>query len=284
VKHKALGKGLSALIVDRGISQDQRILFLPISKIRASSQQPRQSFDSKELSRLAQSIRQHGVILPIIVRPMNDGYEIVAGERRWRASCEAGLEKIPAIVKKIEDSQSLELALIENLQRQDLNPIEEATGYSFLIQEYDLTQEQVAERVGKDRATIANLLRLLKLPVEIKNLLLTRELTTGHAKSLLAINSKDRMIHLAMLCVRHQWPVRTLEEKIKQLHGVIKSNNQNKPAIQDPNIDSIVSSIRNRFSTKIVLKQTQKGKGYIHLEFYSPEDLSRILELLSGGE
>lgn len=282
MKHKALGKGLNALIVDRGISQDQRIIFLPVSQIVPSKQQPRQAFDEDELKRLAVSIRMHGVILPIIVRQITNGYEIVAGERRWRASREAGLDKIPAIVKKIEDVQSLELALIENLQRQDLNPLEEASGYSFLMQEYQLTQEQVAERVGKDRVTIANLLRLLKLPVEIKDLLLAQQLTTGHAKALLAINSKERMIQMALLCVHNQWSVRSLEEKIRALHGT-KKTNRDKIDSPDADIESAVTAIRNRFSTKIVLKQTRKGKGYIHLEFYSPEDLTRILDLLCGG-
>ncbi len=280
MKHKALGKGLGALIPERKAIPEDHVQNIPLGQIKPTPFQPRKEFNPESLSELAESIKEKGVILPIVVRPVATGFELVAGERRWRAAKLAGLDRIPAIVKTLSDISALETALIENLQREDLDPLEAANGYRMLQEEYQLTQEEVAQKIGKDRATIANALRLLKLPPEIQHFIQTQELTTGHAKVLLGVKSPDLIIQLGTQAAKQQWSVRMLESKVKQLSR--EASLPKNPPPLDPVIESILDSLKRRFSTKITFKPNKNGTGSITLDYYSSDDLARILEILNG--
>src|SRR5215475_1478974 len=195
---KALGRGLSALLGTPDLDENEQLRELDIERILPNAQQPRKTFDEDSLNELANSIRTHGVVQPIVVRPLEDGFfQLIAGERRWRASQRAGLTKVPAVVRESGEHDALEIALIENLQREDLNPIEEAQAYERLITDFGLTQEEVARRVGKNRTTIANMLRLLRLPPEVQQWLRENRLTTGHAKALLSLSDLDAILESA---------------------------------------------------------------------------------------
>ena len=283
MKRKALGKGMSALIRDKNTRSDSRIQNVPLDQIKPSSKQPRRHFDPAKLQELAASITECGVIMPILVRPVVGGYELVAGERRLRATRLAGLDEIPAIIRHVQNSQALEITLIENLQREDLNPIETANGYQILQEEYHLTQDSIAQRMGKKRSTITNTLRLLKLPHEVQREIINKTLTTGHAKALLSLRNKKNILDLAGLTIREGWSVRDLEKKILKLNSP-KKNSQPAQPTYDPLIQSAIDQLRRRFATKIAVKPRQKGGGSLILEYYSDDDLARIIEILGGGQ
>jgi len=218
-KKGGLGRGLDALFVDNSIEEisTANTVRLRINEIEPNRDQPRKTFDEEALSELADSIAQHGVIQPLLVRPVSDGYQLVAGERRWRAARLAGLSEVPVVVKELSDSETMEIALIENLQREDLNPIEEAEGLQLLIDTYGLTQDECAKRVGKSRPAITNALRLLNLPSELSVLVKENRLSTGHARALLPIGSKEKMIELADEIIRKELSVRETERMVKML-------------------------------------------------------------------
>ncbi len=283
MKRKALGKGMGALIREKSTRPEARVQPIPLSQIKPSPGQPRKQFDPEKLKELAASIATCGVILPILVRPTAGGYELVAGERRFRAASIAGLTEIPAIIRNIADSEALEMTLIENLQREDLNPIEAANGYRLLQDEYRMTQDDIAARVGKKRSTVTNTLRLLKLPNEIQREIITGNLSMGHAKALLAAPHKKLMLDLAGLTIREGWSVRTLEDKISTLNSPKKSAETRQP-VQDPILLSAVDQLRRRFATKIAIQPRRKGGGKVVLEYYSDDDLARLLEILGGGQ
>ena len=283
MKRKVLGKGLSALITERPIERQDRIQYLNIQDIEPAPNQPRRAFDSNALSELAESIKSQGVILPVVVRSLGSKYGLIAGERRWRAAQIAGLKTIPAIIKQVSDEAALEIALIENLQRQDLNPLEAAMGYKLLLDEYGLTQEQLSIKIGKDRATVANTIRLLKLPETIKTMLLDEQLSAGHAKALLGLKSERNQIKLAELTIQNQWSVRQLEQKIRSLNDMQKTQPKDSSLRLDPVWESAMDSLRRRFATKVQLKPKSKGGGTILLEYYSSDDLLRIMDLLGGN-
>ena len=276
-----MGRGLSALISTAPSPQDnEELREIEIDLIRPGEQQPRNTFDEAKLQELAQSIRATGIIQPLLVRRRGGLFELVAGERRWRAAQMAGLTRVPAIVREIPDENLLELALIENIQRQELNAIEEANAYRRLIESLGLTQDEVAKRVGRDRTFITNYLRILKLPNEIQSLLEQEKLTFGHARALLGIADPQMQRRLAQRIHKNNWSVRETEHRIRNL------NSQRPPAVAppqhvDPNIRAAEAKLRRRFGTQVRIVSAKAGTaGRIEIEFYSAEDLSRIYDLL----
>jgi ParB family chromosome partitioning protein len=282
MNRKPLGRGLSALISTAPSPQDnEELRDIEIDLIRPGEQQPRNTFDEAKLQELAQSIRATGIIQPLLVRRRGGLFELVAGERRWRAAQMAGLTRVPAIVREIPDENLLELALIENIQRQELNAIEEANAYRRLIESLGLTQEEVAKRVGRDRTFITNYLRILKLPNEIQSLLEQEKLTFGHARALLGITDPQMQRRLAQRIHKHNWSVRETEHRIRNL------NSQRPTAVVvpaqniDPNIRAAEAKLRRRFGTQVrIVSGKPGGAGRIEIEFYGAEDLNRIYDLL----
>jgi len=269
----ALGKGLESLIPERG----EEIVYLDISRIFPGEQQPRKTFRNDSLKELAASITERGVLQPVIVSRVGDGtFRLITGERRWRASSLAGLKKIPALIKNVASRDSLEIALIENIQREDLNPIEAAEAFNRLITEFHLTQEELSEKVGKDRATIANYLRLLKLPEEIKSLLYNGALTIGHAKALLAIEGKANQIEAARKIIKRGLNVREAELLSKKVATPPRAHE-----MKDPQVASLEEKLIKHLGTKV--RVMNKGKrGKIEIEYYSLEELDRLLDILMG--
>jgi ParB family chromosome partitioning protein len=270
----ALGRGLDALIPEKG----SEVISIDIRKIIPSAHQPRKIFNDSSLRELAQSIKEKGIIQPIVVSKNNDGsYSLIAGERRWRAASFAGLEKIPALVKKTDEKDSLEIALIENIQREDLNPLEMAQAFEHLMITYKLTQEELSEKVGKERATIANYLRLLRLPDEIKRLLGEDKLSMGHAKALLGIEDRQKQIEIAKTIVDDGLNVREVENFTREREKTKRKNRKDVPI--DPNIKDIEDRLRQNLGTKVKLLHKGK-KGKIEIEYYSLEELDRLLDIL----
>ncbi len=269
----ALGKGLEALIPEKG----EEVIYLDIDRIFPGEQQPRKTFRDDPLKELAASIKEKGVIQPVIVSRVGDGtFRLVTGERRWRATALAGLKKIPALIKNMASRDSLEIALIENIQREDLNPLETAEAFSRLITDFNLTQEDLSDKVGKDRATISNYLRLLKLPEEIKPLIYNGSLSTGHAKAILAIDGKVNQIEAARKIIKRGLSVREAEVLSRKISRPpkVKSN-------KDPQISSLEEKLIKSLGTKVrILNKGKKGK--IEIEYYSLDELDRLLEILLG--
>jgi ParB family chromosome partitioning protein len=274
MQRKTLGKGLAALIPHAKGTERAGIVNIPISQIKPNPYQPRKT-DSIELqNELIASIKEKGIIQPILVRKKDEGYEIIAGERRYKAAKSIGLYTIPAIIKEATDSEVLELALIENIQRKDLTPIEEANAYRQLIEELSLTQEELAKRLGKNRATIANALRLLKLPIEIQNKIETGEISTGHAIALLMIEDPQKQIMICNRIINEKLSVRETERLIKSFKPRRKKIKQ-----IDVHIKKLEEDLSKLFGTRVkVEKYGEKGK--IIINFFSLEDLERIVEIL----
>lgn len=279
-----LGRGLSALISTAPSPQEiEELREIEIDLIRPGDQQPRTSFDEARLQELAQSIRASGIIQPLLVRRRGGLYELVAGERRWRAAQLAGLTRVPAIVRDIPDENLLELALIENIQRQELNPIEEANAYKRLIESLGLTQEEVAQRVGRDRSFITNYLRILKLPNEIQILLEQEKLTFGHARALLGVADAQIQRRFAQKIYKNNWSVRELEARIRSL-GKQPQAAPSPPRNDDPNIRAAEAKLRRKFGTQVrILPARNGGPGRIEIEFYSADDLDRLYEMLASA-
>lgn len=285
---RALGRGLSALIPDvvEGSGGRQEVVELPLTEIEPNPYQPRMNFDEVSIGELKRSILEKGVIQPIVVRRIEGGYQIVTGERRWRAVREAGLPTIPSIIREVSSTEEMiELALVENIQREDLNPIDEATAYRMLMEECRLTQEEVARKVGKDRSTIANLLRLLKLPDEVQERILDGELSMGHARALLSLEEQADQVHLCREIIKHTWTVRKVEETVKARQRGIPHKEQENPSKSewDPLVRSIEEELQRRFGTAVHIVKGRR-KGRIEIEFYSDRDLERVLNLLTGEE
>ncbi|WP_169084055.1 ParB/RepB/Spo0J family partition protein [Paenibacillus sp. PL91] len=277
---KRLGRGLDALIPSLSVNDDDKVIEISLSQLRPNPYQPRKTFDEDSIKELAESIKQHGIIQPIIVRTVLKGYEIIAGERRFRASQFCGNATIPAVVRSFTDQQVMEIALIENLQREDLNAIEVAIAYQALIDKFKLTQEELSMKVGKSRSHIANFVRLLSLPSEIKDNVSRGTISMGHARALVGIKDDKVQKELADLTVSLEWSVRELEEAIQKL-DTKQPEDKTKPnqKKRDPYIDHLEESLRERFKTTVKIKQ-QKDKGKIELQYYSKQDLERLLELL----
>jgi ParB family transcriptional regulator, chromosome partitioning protein len=283
MNRKPLGRGLSALISTAPSPQDnEELREIAIDLIRPGEQQPRNTFDEAKLQELAQSIRATGIIQPLLVRRRGGLFELVAGERRWRAAQIAGLTRIPAIVREIPDENLLELALIENIQRQELNAIEEANAYRRLIESLGLTQDEVAQRVGRDRTFITNYLRILKLPNEIQSLLEQEKLTFGHARALLGVTDPQMQRRLAQRIHKNNWSVRETEHRIRALNAQNPSPAAAPIRQLDPNLRAGEAKLRRRFGTQVRIVSAKAGSaGRIEIEFYSADDLNRLYDLLT---
>lgn len=279
---KRLGKGLDALIPSLHVNDDDKVIEIALKELRPNPYQPRKTFHEDSIAELAQSIKEHGVIQPIIVRTVLRGYEIIAGERRFRASQQCGLERIPAVVRKFTDQQVMEIALIENVQREDLNAIEIAHAYHALVDQFQFTQEELSVKVGKSRSHIANFLRLLQLPDEVKQHVSRGTLSMGHARAIVGVKDDKVKKELAELTVKNEWSVRFLEEYIKQMEDSKHPNKEKvKDKKRDPYIDQLEETLRDRYHTTVKIKQ-QNNKGKIELLYYSKDDLERLLEMLQG--
>lgn len=277
-QRKALGRGLSALLGTPDLETD-RLREIDIDRLLPNTHQPRKNFDEASLSELADSIRAHGVVQPIVVRPLDDGFfQLIAGERRWRAAQKAGLTRIPAVVREAGEHSALEIALIENLQREDLNPIEEAEAYHRLIFDFGLTQEDVARRVGKNRATIANMLRLLKLPPEVQQWLRESQLTTGHAKALLSLSDLNAILDSARKIIQGNYSVRQAEMLVSR-YGRGRSDKEDPQTREsvDPNVKAATRALEQALGTKVTIQENE-GKGKIEIHFYSFEEMNRLYE------
>ncbi|MGO0063914.1 ParB/RepB/Spo0J family partition protein [Brevibacillus fluminis] len=278
--NKGLGKGLGAIISSNVEAESDQVTEAPVAKIRPNPYQPRREFDAAALQELAESIKEHGIISPLIVRKSIKGFELVAGERRLRAAKEAGLAKVPIIVKEYTDQQLMEIALIENLQREDLNPLEEAEAYEKLIQHYSYTQDALAKKLGKSRPHVSNILRLLQLPDKIKQLVTQGALSMGHARALIAVEDQELQWKLANETITKGLSVRQLEELVQQMN-VSRETKAKKNAKKDKALVQLEERLRNRLGTSVHIKKGNK-KGKIEIEFFSQEDLERILELLQA--
>ena len=283
-KRPALGKGLGALIPDIEKEDRKNFLFCGIEEIVPSRYQPRKDFDEGKLAELAASIKEKGIIEPLIVRKRDGGYELIVGERRWRAAQRAGIKEVPVIVREATTAEALELALIENLQREDLNPLEEAEAYKRLMEEFRYTQEELAKRIGKDRTTVANAVRLLKLPQEIKACLADEAISSGHARALLGLESPEEQKTACAEVVKRGLSVRETERLVKRLH-VRRSKREEgtKPARQeDEHLGYLEETLRRFLGTRVRIPK-KGSKGKIEIEFYSEEDLERIVEIIMGS-
>lgn len=295
VAKKGLGRGLSALIKDGTAEKKEPeavkapapgVHTVPVDRIRSNRYQPRRHFQDEALSELAESIKVHGVIQPLLVRKTAEGYELIAGERRLRASGIAGLKEVPVTVIEAEDKVSLELALVENLQRENLDPMEEAEGYQVLTDKFSLTQEQIAERVGKARASVTNSIRLISLHPEVKAMISARLLSAGHAKVLLGLEIQEEQLALAKRCSAEGLSVRELEKTVNRIKAAPRKPRAARTDIPKEHLNYLVNKMHSHFGTSIRLSPSQtyangkKRKGVIEIDFYSNDDLDRILNLL----
>lgn len=283
---KGLGKGLDALFEDNRYDLEEQAggeTLLRLSQIEPDKNQPRKFFDEKALEELAASIKEHGLIQPIIVSALGDDrYRIIAGERRWRACRLAGLEEVPALVRDYTEQKISEVSLIENLQREDLNPIEEALGYRNLMELYGMTQEKIAETVSKSRSAIANTLRLLTLPEQILDFIKTGELSAGHARTLIGLEDPDTQLALANRMITEELSVRQAEELVK------KSKKQEKPApLPDPAVAQALKELETRAAggvgNKVLIRHKANNKGKVEIQYHSVAELEKIIEILEGG-
>lgn len=277
-KQSGLGKGLNSLLLENNVDNLASSSTLPINEIIPNKEQPRKTFDEEALQELADSIRQHGVLQPLLVRPMTTGgYQLVAGERRWRASRLAELKEVPVIIKELSDTEAMEIAIIENLQREDLNPIEEAEGLQALIDKCDYTQEQVAVSVGKSRPAIANALRLLRLPVEVREMTKNGDISAGHARALLAFDNQAIMLEVANSIVSNKLTVRDVEKLAKR---PAQSEQKAKAKRRDSFYDEVELSLTEALGRRVKV-YNGRSKGTLEIEFYSIDDLKEIANSLA---
>ena len=282
-KRVALGKGLGALLPELGQAESNALLYRGIEEIIPNPSQPRKHFDESKLQELAESIREKGILEPLIVRKTDQGYELVVGERRWRAAQKAGLKEVPVLVKDLEGRDALEISLIENLQREDLNPIEEAEAFKHLIEEFHISQEDLSQRIGKDRTTVTNALRLLKLPLEVREQLLQNRITSGHARAILSLENKEKQKELCALIMKKGLSVREAESLAKRWAAKLRKGTPSarKKGDLEDQLHSLQDALRKCLGTKVHI--TQKGtRGKIEVEYYSHQDLERIVEAILG--
>lgn len=288
---KGLGKGLDALIPPGTVAEKKENYeaskngeqgtetIVKITKVEPNREQPRKNFDEDALQELADSIKQFGVIQPIVVQDRKDHYEIIAGERRWRAAKLAGLKEVPVIIKNYTEQEIVEISLIENIQREDLNPIEEAQAYKRLLTEFNLKQDEVAERVSKSRTAVTNSMRLLKLSEDVQQMVINDMLTTGHARALLAIEDPEEQYTIAQKVFDERLSVRDVEKLVKNLHKPVKAKKMNDKTLEIIYKD-IEEKLQQMLSTKVSVISKGEGAGKVEIDFYSHEDLDRLMELL----
>jgi ParB family chromosome partitioning protein len=277
VKKTGLGKGIGALLT---VVEEERGNYFscPIEDIKPSKSQPRKTFATDKLDELAASIREKGIIQPLVVRKMGDHFELIAGERRWRASQRAGLREVPVVIQDVSDDIAVEMALIENIQREDLNAVEEAEAYHALLEKFSLSQEELARRVGKERSTVANSLRLLKLPAEIKRDIVEERLSMGHARALLALDSPEQLKRGREEIIGKHLTVREAESLVKRL----KSNRVRPPRKQlDPQMTDLVEQLKRHFKAKVALRQGSRG-GKLEISYANLDDLTRIIDIITS--
>lgn len=280
-KKSALGKGLGALIPnDNGSKENNKLSVISINLIRSNEDQPRKAFDDEKIAELAQSIKEHGIIQPIILNKKDNSYIIVAGERRWRAAKLLGLKEIPAIIMELTEKNILEVSLIENIQRQDLNPIEEAIAYKKLLSDFNLTQEELSKRVGKSRVAISNVIRLTNLCETVKQYLIDEVITEGHGRVLLSIEDPEIQCEVAQKVIDEKLSVRELERLVRYLGSEKKEKDKEKVREINPYYKDVTERLQNYFGTKVSISN-KNNKGKIEIEYYSNEDLQRILEIIN---
>lgn len=288
---KGLGKGLDSLIADKvgekaaaqAIEEGKQEVFVPIAKVEPNQEQPRKNFDEDALLELSESIKQFGILQPLLVQDKKGYYEIIAGERRWRAAKLAGLKEVPVIIKNLTDQEIIEISLIENIQRENLNPIEEAMAYKRLLNEFHLKQDEVAERVSKSRTAVTNSMRLLKLDERVQQMVVDDMISTGHARALLGIDQGDRQYNLAQKIFDEKLSVRETEKLVKKLQ------NQKEEISKKPEEDTMAiiyqdleQKLKNIIGTKVSIHQKGNNKGKIEIEYYNREELDRIMELFNS--
>src|SRR6185369_6137759 len=285
MNRKALGRGLGALLSsDRSTDIGAEPADLPVASIAAGPMQPRSHFDEASLQSLAESIKTHGIVQPLVVRPKGSGYELIAGERRWRAAQLAGLERVPVVIRNVPDENLLEFALIENIQREDLNPIEEALAYKRLIESVGLSQDALAARVGRDRTYITNYLRLLRLPEDIQNLVREGRLSPGHARTLVTLETEDLQRRLARQIIEGALSVRATEELVKKSTGKNRDARSTRPApVVDPNVRAAETKLRRILGAQVKILQAADGRGKIEIGYSGEQDLNRLYDLLTRG-
>lgn len=305
VRKAGLGKGLDSLIPSTGAKNKrndgptgekekivekvvEKIIEKPvelkvkINEVEPNREQPRKKFDEDALLELAESIKQFGVLQPIIVKKKDDYYEIIAGERRWRAAKIAGIKEVPIIVKEFTDQEIVEISLIENIQREDLNPIEEALAYKRLMEEFHLKQDEMAERVSKSRTAVTNSMRLLKLDERVQEMVIDEMLSTGHARALLAIEKSDEQYETAQRIFDEKLSVRETEKLVKDMHKVPKTQNKEKDLQMEAVYKQLEEKIKGIVGTKVSIQRKNKNKGRIEIEYYSQDELERIIELFES--
>ena len=282
MEKKALGKGLSALIPQRqvaaapeSVGAGESILQIPVNDVKTNKYQPRTEFNKEKLEELVSSIREKGIVQPILVRKSSDGYELIAGERRLRAVKALGMEKVPAIVKDVDDLAMLEISLIENIQREDLNPIEEANAYQKFLTDFSFTQDKISQVLGKDRSTVANTLRLLLLPKKVQDFISSNSITAGHGKAILALPSEEERLRVSNLVVKKGLSVRETESLVTKRLGPKRARILTK----DSEITVVEDELRRMFGTRVRILHGKK-RGKIQIEYYSKEDLERIIAIL----
>lgn len=280
-KKSALGKGLGALIPEEKVvlKEENKPSVISLNLIKSNIEQPRKSFDDEKIAELAQSIKEHGIIQPIVLNKKGNSYIIVAGERRWRAAKLLGLKEVPAVVMELTDKDILEISLIENIQRQDLNPIEEAIAYKKLLNDFNLTQDELSKRIGKSRVAISNTIRLTALSDTVKQYLIDEVITEGHGRALLAIEDPELQCEVAQKVIDEKLSVRELEKLIK----FIKAEKKPKERVRElnnPYYKDVTERLQNYFGTKVSISN-KNNKGKIEIEYYSEEDLQRILEIIN---
>lgn len=281
-KKLALGKGLSALIPDESYSNENKnnTLTISINKIKSDKDQPRKSFNSEKIAELTESIKTHGVIQPLILRKVDDDqYIIVAGERRWRAAKIAGLKELPAIIMDLSESEILEISLIENIQRQDLNPIEEAIAYKKLIDDFKMTHEELSKRIGKSRTSITNTMRLINLDERVQQYIIEGVISEGHGRALLGIKDAEIQYELAQQIIDEKLSVRELEKLIRKIMEPTNKKDINKQEL-NPYYKEIKNQLQDYFGTKVNISN-KNNKGKIEIEYYSEDDLQRILDIIN---
>lgn len=274
-KLSGLGRGLDSLFADNSVEEiNSSVNKLRIMEIEPNHNQPRKDFDEKALSELAESIEQHGVLQPLVVRPLANGsYQLVAGERRWRAARIAGLTEVPVVIKELTDEEVIEIAMIENLQREDLNPLEEALGYRYMMDELKITQEQAAEKVGKSRPAVANALRLLKLPNEVQEMVKNNLISPGHARALLGFDSDDMILQTAKMIIKENLSVRDVETLVKKSKKVPKAS---KKQIRDKFFNEVELALVENLGRKVKIKEAKQDAGVLEIEFFDKDDLEGL--------
>ena len=290
-RRKALGRGLNALLTSTKpvvsptsaeLSNQDRIRRIPLHQIDPSPDQPRQIFRDEGIEELAQSLRVDGLIQPVVVRPNGERFQLIVGERRWRAAKIAGISEIPCIVQEFEKDRALEIALVENIQREDLNPMEVAQALNRMVHEFQLSHEELATRTGKDRTTITNLLRLLKLPREIQQLVAERRISMGHARALLSIDDPEAQLALAEKAAAHGMSVREVERRVRAYQRPDAEPSETKPV--DPNIQAALEEMERALGTRVRLVQRSTGSGRIEIEYHSQDDIDRIYSRIVGAQ